>query len=153
MQMTNETKIVSPRAALTAAIRAITPPKVARRDTVWAVHILSAAILLGPWGAWLMLPFDTFGTGLAYRTMSVLAPETVWGAGFSLVGVLLYVGSVKGCRRVQVVAAGASTLAFGLLASTLLWGNLYGVGWLTFSVLAAANYWALRQLVTPRRKG
>lgn len=141
------------RKSLFAVWRALAPPKTARRrrGAVWAVHILSAALLLGPWGVWLMLPINTFGTGLAYHTMAAIASESVWGAGFSLIGMLLYAGSVLGHRHVQVFAAGAATLAFALIASTLLWGNPYGAGWLTFSIPAAANYWALRKLIVPRQ--
>jgi hypothetical protein len=128
-------------------LRAILPPKVVRRDAVWAIHMLSAAMLLLPWGVWLMLPLHTFETGLAYRTMAVIAPETAWGAAFSVVGTLLYVGTVLGHKRVQLWAAGLSTMAFGLIALSFLWGAPYGVGFLTFIIPAIANYWALRRLV------
>jgi hypothetical protein len=127
--------------------RAILPPKVVRRDAVWAIHMLSAAVLLTHWGIWLMLPFDTFGACAGCRTMQVIAPEPIWGAAFSLVGVLLYVGSVLGHSRVQVVASGLAALAFALIASSLAWSNLYSGGWLTFTVPAIANYWALKRLV------
>jgi hypothetical protein len=131
-----------------AMLRAILPPKVVRRDAVWAIHMLSAAMLLLPWGVWLMLPLHTFETGLAYRTMAVIAPETAWGAAFSVVGTLLYVGTVLGHKRVQVIAAALATLSFALIASTLLWGNPSGAGWLTFTIPAIANYWALKRLTT-----
>lgn len=134
-----------------AVWRAVCPPRSVRRDAVWAVHMVSAAILLLPWGIWLMLPLDTFGTGLAYRTMGALAPEAVWGVIFASVGVLLYVGTVLGHARVQAVAAGLAALAFALIASTLLFGNPAGAGWLTFSIPAVANFWAFKKLFRPRR--
>jgi hypothetical protein len=130
-----------------AMLRAILPPKVVRRDAVWAVHMISAGLLLGPWGAWLMLPLHTFGSGLVYRTMGVIAPEAVWGAAFSLVGTSLYVGTVLGHKRVQLWAAALATLSFALIATTLLWGNPYGAGWVIAGVHAVANYWALKRLV------
>jgi hypothetical protein len=127
--------------------RAILPPKVVRRDAVWAVHMISAATLLLPWGVWLMLPLDTFAACAGCRTMQVIAPEPIWGAAFCIVGTLLYVGTVLGHSRVQVVAAALATLSFALIASMLFWSNFYSGGWLTFTIPAIANYWALRRLV------
>jgi hypothetical protein len=128
-------------------LRAILPPKIVRRDAVWAIHMLSAAILLLPWGLWLILPFHAFSSGPGYRTLDVLAPEFVWGVVFSMIGASLYVGTVLGHKRVQLWAAGLATLAFALIALSFLWGAPYGVGFLTFIIPSAANYWALRRLV------
>ena len=130
-----------------ATCRAVCPPRTVRRDAVWAVHVMSAVILLLPWGVWLMLPFNTFGAGAAYRTMGAIAPEHVWGVCFSTVGTLLYIGAVLGHRRVQIWAASLACLSFALIASMFLWGAPYGAGWLTFCIMAVANYWALRQIV------
>lgn len=69
---------------------------------------LAGALNLIGWGAWLELAFPTFTPGGIYATMLQLAPETSWGAGMILLGVLRAITNLRDRNRERMATIAAS---------------------------------------------
>lgn len=68
--------------------------KIALTDTIPVESITAVQSML--FGLWLILPFDTFGSGSVFDIMRQIAPETTWGVLMMILGVAqLYVVHVK----------------------------------------------------------
>lgn len=60
----------------------------------WEVVEIQCASFKIAWGAWLLLPFQTFG-GQSYRGLASIAPEVAWGIIILVIG-LLHMKAVLG---------------------------------------------------------
>lgn len=95
----------------------------------------------------LLMPWSTFGTGLAYAAMAALAPEWAWGGfcfwvGFTQLGALLL-----DQRRVRMAAALGACMLWAFTAFTLGWANPYGASVGIFPWFALASAWAYLRIV------
>lgn len=111
-----------------------------------AAEGISAASAVG-WGLVVALPVDTFALSRSYALMAAWAPESAWGLGIALLGLVQAAALYRDWRRPRRVMA---CLAFSLwLFLAALFG--YSSTWYSpavpaFLVLAAFSSWAYLRL-------
>lgn len=101
------------------------------------------------WGAWMLLPLNTFASSPTYRVMTSIAPEWIWGAGFFAFGLLKFYaawrGSLKSRRRVTFWGC----FVWLFLAIAHQFGNSItpaGVIYLSMAGASAGRYWRLGRI-------
>lgn len=109
-------------------------------------ELISAGILAGVWGVWLLLPFNTFGSSPTYRPMAAVGPEHVWALVMLLVALIQSWAVVVEDRRLRFVGALLSAAAHAFIAAMFGLGNPPGIGMPTYVILALANLWVIRGL-------
>jgi len=112
---------------------------------------LYLGILAMVWGAALLNPLaSAFASTPSYSAMARLAPEWVWGVGAALVGLGILVALLFDGIRWRRVGAFAGLCYWLFVASTFAIGNLAGVGWIVYGVIAAGHAHAFLRLGAPR---
>lgn len=87
------------------------------------------------WGLWLLMPPDTFKSGLGATLIGQIAPEDIWGIAGIVVGLLALAASYSEMTKVRVVCGIFLTALWFLLAavtlsvSTASSGILYAMLW------------------------
>lgn len=97
------------------------------------------------YGAWLMLPFSTFGMSQVYADLAIL-PEWSWGLAFSIVGLACLVALRNGHRAWRRFAAIMAFLTWFMLGAVFLHGAPTSAGALVFLTFAASTGWTYIRL-------
>jgi hypothetical protein len=102
--------------------------------------------LFGAWfalafGAWLLLPGDTFETARVFRQMSDLAPEPLWGIAVFALGLLCAVAAVRGSRVWRLRASLLHVLLWTTISGLFLMSNPLSTGVPTYTTFALGAVW------------
>ncbi len=121
---------------------------IVRRD-VDLVEIASGILMLG-WGVQLLLPWETFRTGVGYAVLAQLAPETAWGllmawCGFTQIGAYLMEQ-----WRVRLAASLGACMAWSFLSMAFGFSNPYGTGIIVYPFLALISALVFWRVLTHR---
>lgn len=98
------------------------------------------------WGLQLLMPWNTFGTGIGYRALAQLMPEWAWGALLVWVGLTKIGSYLVDHYRVRMAATLGATMIWTFLSVAFGVGNPYGTGVVVYPVLAfvsALIFWRL----------
>lgn len=92
------------------------------------------------WGAFLLLPADTFATSASYGVLSSLASEGTLGLVVTGVGLVQLLSLLRASRGLRAVGALAAALLWLFLALAVGIASGWGaVGIVHFALVAAAN--------------
>lgn len=121
---------------------------IVRRD-VDLIEIASGVLMLG-WGVQLLMPWDTFHTGIGYMVLSQLMPELAWGvllswAGFTQIGAYLL-----NQWRVRLASSLGACMAWAFLAVAFGVSNPYGTGIIVYPFLALVSALVFWRVLTHR---
>lgn len=118
---------------------------IVHRDTDF-VEVASGLMMLG-WGIQLLMPWDTFRTGIGYSALAMIAPEPAWGGllawcGFTQVGSYLLQH-----RRVRKASSLGAVMIWTFLSVAFGYGNPHGTAIVVYPFLATLSalvYWRNR---------
>lgn len=112
---------------------------IVRRDPDFP-EVLSGVVML-LWGVQLVLPWDTFTTGLGYAAMAELLPEPVWGLVLAWIGVTQVGSYLLDQWRVRLASSLGALMAWTFL--TVLFGasNPVGTGVIVYGGFAGMSAW------------
>jgi hypothetical protein len=98
------------------------------------------------WGAWLLLPWNTFAEAPAtYRAFSTLMPEWAWGILLLAVGLAQFAGAITEEARHRAPANVAACMAWAVVSVVYFWSNPLTAAGISHSLTAVAAAWvALR---------
>lgn len=100
-----------------------------------------SSLLAWCWGILLILPYDTFGSTLSYRTMAFLAPEESWGFLFILIALLHGLSLCAGFFELRVPACWLASFIWSFVGVLFAIANPQGIApwlWLSLALLLAA---------------
>lgn len=115
------------------------------------LEVAYGLMMLG-WGVQLLLPWDTFRTGLGYAVLAHLAPEWVWGALMFWIGVTKIGAYFLDHLRVRAAVTIGAVMMWTFLSVAFGLSNPAGTGIVVYPVLAftsALIFWRLMR----RRSG
>lgn len=114
---------------------------------IWRLLIESMEIILAlhsiALGAYLLLPFNTFGSSRSFVIMAAIAPEWVWGGLIFALGTVLFVavlvGSVQWRLRILILLAHIwLVIALALIVAN--YESVAVISYVFFSIIYIATY-------------
>jgi hypothetical protein len=94
------------------------------------------AIVTSAWGLWLLNPIDSFSTSRAFDLMAKLAPESVWGATFGILGVILFTVAHCGGKQERRGALIVTMFSWIMISVFYYVGNPAGTAFIPYFFIA-----------------
>lgn len=108
------------------------------------VELLSLITILA-WGLLIVIPNVSLG-GSAFRILSKLAPEPIWGFIAIAIGLLAVYGLLFNGDTFRLWVLFFKTIFWACLASGTLFGNPMIPGWILYAALSISSGWAFVRL-------
>lgn len=104
------------------------------------------------WGAWIVMPWDTFHTSPSYKVLSFIAPEWLWGATALLIGTCRINGLVFDNYPLRIFAAGAGCGIWWTTWVGIAWYEWRSIGVPVYFVLSSFCAYSLWELIRQYRQ-
>lgn len=121
---------------------------IARRD-IDLLEITYGVLLIG-WGVQLLMPWDTFRTGVGYTVLAQLMPESAWGLVLAWIGFTQVGAYMLDHWRVRLIATLFAVMVWTFLSVAFGVANPYGTGVIVYPTLAFTSAIVFWRLVTRR---
>lgn len=121
---------------------------IVRRD-VDLIEIASDILMLG-WGVQLLMPWETFRTGIGYAVLGQLMSEVAWGVLLTWSGVTQIGAYLLDQWRVRLASALGACMAWAFLSVAFGFSNPYGTGIIVYPFLALVSALVFWRVLTHR---
>ena len=109
-----------------------------------ALAELFLALISVTWGLWVASPFwSAFSASSSFRVMAEIAPEWVWGAVMTVVGLLKIHSIVSQNYRLKRIAFTVSLFVWSSIGISFILVSPYAVGTAIYSLILCANSFCL----------
>lgn len=93
-------------------------------------------VILALWGAWLLMPADSYAVSEAFDFMEKVAPEWVWGL-VMLVGGSVVISGVRASEpKLTWIGCWVAAVCFTVLTAAFAFGSLFSTATIVYGVLA-----------------